>query len=518
MHHLLNRDSYLSALLSVIVTLGFSGQALAQAQTLSTMMFFDGVQPQGGLVSDGAGLYGTTGPGGAAPGGLLYRLALDTSTLIPLPISTIYEYGRLDVWTGAYPGAALMLGGDSNLYGVTSYSSISLTTGSSGTGTLFRVSVSGQDYTKLFEFAPLPSDSSRLLPINTSGAYPYATLIEGVEGGVSYLYGAARSGGANGTGTVFKIRTDGSNFQVLGSFDAIATKAGTDTDGNPITVADRNVHDAYQNRNGVNPNQTLRLGGDGYLYGVTTTGGPYGTGVVFKVSIAGGTIEPIKVFSAIIPGDSTATPPTADTNADGAYPQGGLVLSGGILYGTTSNTYTTTRSNIALSFGDQLGKVFRIGRDGAGFGIVRSFNITDGATPSGDLIITADGKIAGTTQLGGTLPTNVVGTAAGTVYTLSLDGATYNQECVFNAANAALGGGRPQSGVTQVGGNFYGNAAAGLYNFGVIFKCGSPHTGPVLGVQPYVDYNSGGGALPLWMIALLTAVLMMQLLRRQRRI
>ena len=69
------------------------------------------------------------------------------------------------------------------------------------------------------------------------------------------LYGTTQNGGASGSGTVFQINTDGSEFAVLKYF------SGSD---------------------GACPNAGLVLSGT-TLYGVTVNGGGLNSGVLFKL-------------------------------------------------------------------------------------------------------------------------------------------------------------------------------------------------------------------------------------------
>jgi uncharacterized repeat protein (TIGR03803 family) len=63
----------------------------------------------------------------------------------------------------------------------------------------------------------------------------------------------------------------------------------------------------------------------GSLYGTTEFGGSAGNGTVFAVNTNGTSYTILHSFSTRVDG----------LNDDGAYPLGGLVLSGGTLYGTT---------------------------------------------------------------------------------------------------------------------------------------------------------------------------------------
>src|SRR4030095_12234310 len=79
------------------------------------------------------------------------------------------------------------------------------------------------------------------------------------------LYGTTSVGGKDRGGTVFRITKDGSNFTTLHNFSSILSEAR-------------------------NPRPGLFEGGDGALYGVTSSGGntstnyPNGLGTIFKLN------------------------------------------------------------------------------------------------------------------------------------------------------------------------------------------------------------------------------------------
>jgi uncharacterized repeat protein (TIGR03803 family) len=109
------------------------------------------------------------------------------------------------------------------------------------------------------------------------------------------------------------------------------------------------------NATGQHPVGTLAQGPDGTLYGVTTDGGAGGAGVVFRVQTNGTAFAVIKSFPLV----NVAT----GTNADGATPEAGLVLSGSTLFGTTS----------AGGSGGS-GTVFSLSTNGNGFTVLKSFS------------------------------------------------------------------------------------------------------------------------------------------------
>jgi uncharacterized repeat protein (TIGR03803 family) len=166
--------------------------------------------------------------------------------------------------TGAYPQAALIQLPDGTLYGTASSGA------STYGGTLFKLNPDGTDFivVKVFDFY-------------SNGGTPLAAPIQGSDGA---LYGTTLQGGVNGYGTVFKMNPDGTGFTVLKSFDYSYT--------------------------GAYPYAGLLQGADGALYGTTTSGGTYGHGTVFKLSTDGSAFAVLENLSI-----DPVTACTAGTNA-----------------------------------------------------------------------------------------------------------------------------------------------------------------------------------------------------------
>ena len=141
--------------------------------------------------------------------------------------------------TGANPRAGLVQGTDGALYGTTQINGIT-----GGTGTVFKLNPDGSGFTVL-----------KNLDYSTTGAYPYAGLVQGTDGA---LYGTTTSGGSSDYGTVFKLKPDGSGFTVLQNLDYSTT--------------------------GAYPAGGLVQGTDGALYGTTSEGGSSDAGTVFRLS------------------------------------------------------------------------------------------------------------------------------------------------------------------------------------------------------------------------------------------
>jgi uncharacterized repeat protein (TIGR03803 family) len=203
----------------------------------------DGTGPQGSLIVSGDTLYGTASGGGNARSGTIFSIKTNGTAF-----TTLYNFSALssNPWTnsdGACPGNGLLLSGDT-LYGTACQG------GAFGHGTLFKLKTNGAVFTTLHHFVGSPND----------GASPNATLL--LFGAA--LYGTANSGGSSGTGTAFKLNTDGSGFTTLHHFSGIPTYSSPNADG------------AY-------PTGQLILSGD-TLYGTAANGGKSGNGTVFAIS------------------------------------------------------------------------------------------------------------------------------------------------------------------------------------------------------------------------------------------
>lgn len=109
-------------------------------------------------------------------------------------ITELYAYSSE---TGNSPIGKLLQSADGYLYGVTRLG------GGENYGVVYRVKPSGQEYQVLHEFD------------GTSGQYPDRGLGEDSNGN---LYGVTMSGGMHQRGVLFKIRKDGSGFEVLHHF------------------------------------------------------------------------------------------------------------------------------------------------------------------------------------------------------------------------------------------------------------------------------------------------------------
>jgi uncharacterized repeat protein (TIGR03803 family) len=208
-------------------------------------------------------------------------------------LSQLYGFACSPYCTSGREPDALILSSDGNFYGVTEVSNTS--NGGAGGGTVFKLTPPGQ-VTVVYNF---PENS-------TTGFYPYGYNQAGIaEGSDGLLYGIASSGGPNSAsaGTLWRVRKDGTAFQVLEYYCTSCTTGGF-------------------------PNSIV-AGSDGNIYGTTGYGGTFpksgiceslGCGVVFKLTTAGA-YTVLHAFNG-----------TSDTSE----PVGVIQASDGDLYGATA--------------------------------------------------------------------------------------------------------------------------------------------------------------------------------------
>lgn len=222
------------------------------------------------LASNGK-LYGVTSSGGAFDAGTLFRIDQDGANFEKL----------LDFSAGLGAGSsALTEGSDGFLYWVSS----------GGDGAIFKVSLEGTGYTMLRAFGPM---------FDPDGSRPFGRPTFGPEG---FLFGTTYWGNPNGYGTVYKIRSDGSDYEVLWRF------SGGDGSG---------------------PRAGLVLSSDGAFYGSTSSGYSgsvrSGFGTLFRIQPDNSEFDLLRNFSPFL--DSF----TQQTDADVTH---FTTFEGGIHLGT----------------------------------------------------------------------------------------------------------------------------------------------------------------------------------------
>ena len=271
-----------------------------------------------------------------------------------------------------------------------------------------------QTFTTLYSFSsatPYPCPC-----INNDGLGPQAGLVSLSNA----LYGTAQAGGSSGYGTVFSINTDGTGFTNLYTFSG-----GGD---------------------GSYPWNGLVLSGS-TLYGTTADAPGPGLATIFAMNTDGTGFTTLYSFTG---GD------------DGAYLQGGLLLSGNSLYGAAQSGGSSGS-----------GTLYAVNTDGTGFVILHSFSAasgginSDGIEPSATLIESGE-TLYGTTSFGGL-------SGSGTVFAINTDGTGFRRLHSFTAANIFTGvnsdGANPSGPLLLSGRTLYGTTSSGGHSgMGAVFS------------------------------------------------
>jgi uncharacterized repeat protein (TIGR03803 family) len=402
-----------SAMLAFVLIfgLGVVTTQSAEAQTFTVLYNFarqpDGRYPFASLIRDVAGnLYGTTWEGGSLYEGAVFKLSKSGKETV---LHSFSAYPS----DGAAVSAGLVRDAAGNLYGTTV--SGGSDHGKFDNGTVFKLSKSGKE-TLLHIFLGSPD-----------GKAPYGTLVRDADGN---LYGTTAEGGvtggacgAYGCGTVFKVDKNGIE-----------------------TVLYR-----FTGGDGEHPIAGLVTDAKGNLYGTSEWGGSgtaceYGCGTVFELSKTG---EETVLYSF------TGQP-------DGANPLAGLIMdSKGNLYGATFYG-----GNSACPYG--CGTVFELsnkGQESVLYSFCAASGCSDGAYPSGSVIMGAKGNLYGTTYEGGN---SACDGGCGTVFELSDTG----KETVLHSFRGAADGKYPFDGlIWDRKGSLYGTArGGGASDYGTVWK------------------------------------------------
>ncbi len=232
------------------------------------------------------------------------------------------------------------------------------------------------------------------------------------------LYGMTYGGGSAGFGTIFRLNADGSGFTNLYNFTNGADGAHPSV-GSTLAF--------YNNQ----------------LFGTTSFGGTNipPKGAVFMINSDGTGFTNIYSFHG----------------SDGQNPTAGLIVSGGVLYGTT---YSGGGSG-------KHGTVFKINVDGSGFTNLYAFSTTDGSSPSATLALSGN-TLFGTTFYGSF--------SAGTVFMINTDGSAFTNLYTFTGGT---NGSLPYAGVVQSGDWLLGTTSSGgaFTNYGIVYRINTDGTG-----------------------------------------
>lgn len=302
---------------------------------------------------------------------------------------------------GAYPYGSLISDANGDLFGTASAS-----------GGVFEIAKTDSGYT---------GTATILTPIQSN-----AGLIADANGN---LFGTTNSGGANGLGGVFEIAKTANGYA---STSTIVASFSTSTGSSPYTGT------------------SLVADADGNLFGTTSSGGANGKGTVFEL---------------VKTADGYANTPTVLASTVGGF--GGSAgigqLKGNLVVDAYGNLFGTSSDG-----GERgVGTVFEIVKTANGYAstptILVAFAGSNGANPTGGLIIDVNGNLFGTTYAGGT-------SGNGTVFEIAKTANGYASTPTtllnFTSSNA-----HPSASlIADSDGNLFGTTVGGVVNYGTVFE------------------------------------------------
>ena len=481
--------------------------------TYTNLWRFDGAngsEPEGNLVQASNGkLYGMTSAGGSNYNGVIFSFDPATGTYTKLKDFD----GSAD---GSYPGGSLMQASNGKLYGMTSqggsngagvifsfdpadasYSDLkdldNTADGGNPNGSLVQASngkLYGLTYSggsngvgTVFSFDPATNSYSNLKDLDntTDGGNPYGSLVQASNG---KLYGLTSQGGSNGSGVIFSFNPATNTYNNLKDLNYNNTDGGTPygslvqanngklyginfyggVSGNGLIFSFDPTTTAYTTERYLGTNNTgnelygglLKDNTGKLFYGMTSSGGSNGVGVIFSFNPATGTYTNLWNFNG----------------ANGASPYGSLVqTSDGKLYGMTINGGS-----------DNAGVMFSFDPATATFTKLKEFSYSngDGVSPFGSLV-QANDKLYGMTSYGGR-------DGAGTIFSFDPADATFTNLKYFGNDND---GGRPNGSLVQASdGKLYGMTSSGGGFYGVIFSF-DPVSADYTKLKDFDYYNDG---------------------------
>lgn len=344
------------------------GTAQTNYRVLHHFDGWDGSAPYGHLISVGGRLYGMTAGDSIRNMGMVFSIAPDGSDY------TLLHHFAGQPNDGQWPHGSLFFQ-DDTLYGITWAGGCASTAcpnrDSTGCGTLFSHKTDGSGYNVFWEFA-------------CGGGDDYASLPNAhfISDG-NRLYSTASTGGPDEYpgGVVFAVQPNGTGFTVLHSFSEVSEDEGYQPgaglvleDGvlygttffGPVPGDDSGFGTVFSIRTDGSDFTTLHLfsGPDGEcsgstpilaygrLYGVTIAGGAHDNGVVFSMLPDGSDYQVLHHFTG-----------------EDSGPMEGVIMVEGRLYGATTPGGFGTGTN---------GVIYSLGMDGSDYKVLHRFKYPEG--------------------------------------------------------------------------------------------------------------------------------------------
>ena len=280
----------------------------------------DGNYPMMLREGDAGWLYGTTYSGGVSNLGTVFKLDKNGTNY------TVLKSFTNSISEGANPYFSTE-SGDGRLFGTACFG------GANSDGVVFGLNTDGSAYTVLYSFTGTGGD----------GANPGAGFVITAAG---VLYGTTEAGVSSSNGIVYALNTNGSGYAILKQF------TGSSNGGNPWGAL---ILDSDGMLYGTTAGDTINSNGAGAVFKINTNGGNYQVlhnfnnadfpvsglvkapnGLLYGTTEFGGTSNLGTVFLLDKNGRSYAVPLPFTGGNTGSQPQGMSAAGGnGLLYGTT---------------------------------------------------------------------------------------------------------------------------------------------------------------------------------------
>jgi uncharacterized repeat protein (TIGR03803 family) len=191
---------------------------------------------------------------------------------------------------------------------------------------------------------------------------------------------------------------------------------------------------------GADPSGPPLLGIDGSYFGLTTGGGAFDKGAIYRRS-PDGNVSVVYSFAG---------------GADGGLPSGAMALDAqGNLYGTAA-----TGGDPDCGVANGCGVVFKLSPDGTQT-VLHAFSGVEGASPQNGVILDGHGNLYGTAQGGGDMSCDDSIPGCGVAFKLALDG-TYTVLHAFTVSPAGSSAAYPSALLRDSAGNLYGTVTWGV--------------------------------------------------------
>jgi uncharacterized repeat protein (TIGR03803 family) len=241
-----------------------------------------------------------------------------------------------------------------------------------------------------------------------NGINPGVTLTQDAAGN---FYGTTEVGGAYDSGTVFEVVKGTNTITSLASFNYIPNRT-------PLPSA-------------------VNVDPQGNIFGVTSSGGANGFGMVYEVVKGSGVISSLASFTGF------------GTSQNGAFPNGMVMDANGNLFGTTQ--YGGANGG---------GTLFEVVKGTNTITTVASFDKTSGETPMAQLTMDKNGNLYGATTTGGAY-------GQGTIFELAKGSGVVSSLASFNEGTFGGFG----SLTLDSHGSLYGiSGGGGAYGDGSLFE------------------------------------------------